>query len=61
MCEITFGHEIVHLNNSVNIRAMDRNGNPHDHVLCSFGDASVGAKEVQAFESLEPETRRLLA
>ena len=57
MCEITFRHEIVRLNNLVNIRAMDPDGDSHDHVLWSFGDASIDAKEVGAFESLETETR----
>jgi hypothetical protein len=55
------GHEIVRLNNPVNIRAMDSDGDSHDHVLWSFGDASIDAKEIGTFESLEPETRRWLA
>ena len=61
MREISFGHKIVGLNNLVNIRAMDRNSDSHDHVLWSFGNASINAKVVGAFESLEPETRRWLA
>ena len=42
--EITYyGHEIIHLNHPVNIRAIDRNFDSHDdHVLWSFGDASIG-------------------
>ena len=61
MCEITFRHEIVRPNNPVNIRIMDPDGNSHDHVLWSFGYASIDAKKVGMFESLKPETRRWLA
>jgi len=58
--EIAFKHETVGLNNLINIRAMDPNGDSHDHVLWLFGDASIDAKEVGTFESLEPKTRRWL-
>ena len=61
MCEITFRHEIVHLNNPVNIRTMDPDGNSHDHVLWSFSYMSIDAKKVGMFESLKPKTRRWLA
>ena len=43
MGEITYRHEIIHLNHPVNIRVMDRNCDSHDHVLWSFGDASIGS------------------
>jgi len=56
--EITFRHEIVRLNNPVHVRAVDSDGDPHDHVLRSFSDASIDAKEIGAFESFEPETRK---
>ena len=61
MCEITFGYEIVHLNNPVHVRAVGSDGDSHDHVLRSFSDAPIDAKEVEAFESFEPETRKRLA
>ena len=61
MCEIMFRHEIVCLNNPVNIRTMDPNGNSHDHVLWSFRYASINVKKVGTFESLKLETRRWLA
>ena len=49
--KITFRHEIVRLNNFVNIGAMEPDGDSPDHVLWSFGDASIDAKEVGALES----------
>jgi hypothetical protein len=55
--EITFGHEIVRFNNPVQVGAVDSDGDSHDHVLRSFSDASIDAKEVGAFESFEPEAR----
>ena len=58
MCEITFGHEIVRLNNPVKVRAVDSDGHSLNHVLRPFSDASVDAKEVGAFESSETETKR---
>ena len=58
MCEIAFGHEIVRLNNPVHVRAVDSDGNSHDHVLRSFSNATIDAKEVGVFERFEPETRK---
>ena len=42
--EITYRHhEIIHRNHPDNIKAMDRYCDSHDdHVLWSFGDASIG-------------------
>ena len=37
----------------------NKEGDSHDHVLWSF-NVSIDAKEVGAFESLEPETRKSL-
>ena len=61
MGEITFGHEIVRLNDLVDVRAVDSDGNSHDHVLRSFSNASIDSKKVGAFESFESEARRCLA
>jgi len=60
VCEITFGHEVVPLNNSikVRVRAVDSDSDSHNHVLRSFGYASVNAEEIGAFEGFEAEARR---
>ena len=38
----------------------NKESDSHDHVLWSFSNVSIDAKEVGAFESLEPETRKSL-
>jgi len=58
VCEITFRHEIVRLNNHVHVTVVDSDDGPHDHALRSFSDVSIDAKEVGAFESSETETKR---
>ena len=55
VCEITFGHEVVCLNNPVKVRALDSDGDSHNHVLRSFSEASVNAEETGAFGSFETE------
>ena len=44
----------------VNMLVKKNEGEWHDHVLWLFNDVSIDAKEVGAFKSLEPETRKSL-
>jgi len=55
MGEVPFGHEVVSLEDALDVRAVDANGDTHDHVLWALGDAAVDAEKVRSFESLEAE------
>ena len=48
-------HEVVGFDGAVDVRAVDTNGDTHEHVLGTFGDTVVDAEEVGAFESFEAE------
>ena len=55
MSEVLVGHQVICLNNFLNIIAMYANGNTHDQVLWSLGDFAIEAEEVRAFECFEAE------
>jgi hypothetical protein len=54
--EIAFGHKVVGLEDAVDVGAVDSDCNAHDHMLGTFSDAAIDAKEVGAFEGFETET-----
>jgi hypothetical protein len=55
MGEISFGHEIVGLNDPVNVSTMNPYSNTHNHVLWALSDTSIDTKEIRALEGLETE------
>lgn len=57
--EVALGHEVVSLNNSIEVSSVDTDGHAHDEVLGTFGNTIVQTKEVRAFESLESEARAI--
>ena len=55
MGEATFRHEIISLNDSLNVAAVNTDSDAHDHMLRALGHASVDTKEVGSLEGFEPE------
>ena len=53
MGEVSLRHEIVSLDDSINVACVDTDGNAHDHVLGSFDDLAVDSEEVGALKGLE--------
>lgn len=53
--EVTFGHEVVCLEDARNIGAVNANCDSHQHVLWTLSDASIDAKEVGTFKSFKTE------
>jgi hypothetical protein len=51
--EVPFGHEMVRLQNPLDIAAVNAYCNAHQHMLWAFGNTTVDFQEVRAFESLE--------
>ena len=46
MGEATFRHEIISLNDPLNVAAVNTDSDAHDHMLRALGHASVDTKEV---------------
>ena len=55
--EVAFRHQVVRLDNTVDIAAVDANSNTHDHLLWALGHATIDAEEIRAFKRLEAKTR----
>jgi hypothetical protein len=55
MREVSFGHQIICLNDPVDVIAMYPYSNTHYHVLWTLGDTSINTQEVGALEGLESE------
>jgi hypothetical protein len=55
MGKVSLAHQVVSLDNLVNVLSPDSNRNTHDHVLRTFGDLSIDSKQVRSFEGLETE------
>lgn len=58
VCEISLRHQVVCLDDPVNIGAMDTNCDTHNHVLWPFRHSTVDAKKVRTLEGLETEAVR---
>ena len=54
--EVTLGHQVVCLNDAVEISSVDTNSDTHDHLLRALGYSSIDPEEIRAFECLETET-----
>jgi hypothetical protein len=46
MSEITLRHEIVCLDDTINVISVDADGDAHNHMLWSFSYTTIDAKEV---------------
>lgn len=57
MREVSLGHEIVSLNDTINIGAMNSNRNTHNHMLWTFSNASINAEEVRPFQCFETKAK----
>jgi hypothetical protein len=53
--KVALGHEVVRLDNAVEVVAVDANGDTHDEVLGPLGDLAVQTEEIRAFERFESE------
>lgn len=58
MSEVPLRHEIVSLDDTVNVPAVNTDSNTHDHVLRTFSNPTIEAEKVRTFKSLETETRQ---
>lgn len=59
--EVSLRHEVVCLDDAVDVGSVDADSDTHDHMLGTLRDASVDTKEVRPFEGLEPEAIDRLA
>jgi hypothetical protein len=48
-------HEMVRLNGALDVVAVDTDGDTHEHVLGTFGNATIDTEQVRALEGLESE------
>lgn len=53
MCEVSLGHKVIGLDDSVNVAAVDTYSDTHNHVLWTFSDTSIDTEKVGALKSLE--------
>lgn len=55
MGEETFGYEVVCLEDAIDVRAVDTDSDPHDHVLGPFSNTTVDPEKVRSFEGFKAE------
>ena len=53
MREITLRHEIIGVDDPINVSPVDAYCNTHDHMLRTLGNAAINTKEIRSFECLE--------
>lgn len=53
--EVTLRHEVVRLQDAVDVRAVNSDSDTHEHVLRSLSDLAIDAKKVRSLECLEAE------
>ena len=58
MGEITFGHEIIGFDNTLDVRPVDTYSNTHKHVLRPLSGDTVDLQQVGAFKGFETEAER---
>lgn len=58
MCEKSFRHKVVRLDDALNIVLVDAHGNTHNHMLGTFGNTAIDPEKVGPLESLESETEK---
>jgi hypothetical protein len=52
--EVPFGHEMVRLQNPVDVAAVNAYCNAHQHMLWAFGNTTVDFQEVERSRVLKP-------
>lgn len=57
MGEVPLGHQVVSLENPVEVPTVNTNGNSHDEVLRAFGNSVVDTEKVGALKSFEAEAK----
>ena len=55
MGEVTFRHEVIRLENSIDVGTMNTNSNTHDHML---GYTTVNAKQIWSLKGFESKARK---
>ena len=58
MGEVAVRHEVVGLEDALDVVAVDAHRDAHDHVLRALSDTAVDAEEVGALERFEAEAAR---
>lgn len=58
--KVAFGHKVICLEDTVNVRSMYTNRNTHDHMLRTFGDTPIDTEEVRSLKCLESKTTAML-
>lgn len=53
--EVSLGHEVVGLEDAVEVAAVNTDSDTHDHVLGTLGGAAIDAEKVGPLEGLEAE------
>jgi hypothetical protein len=46
MCEVTFRHEVVCLNDALKIILVDAHCDTHDHMLRTFGNTAIDPEKI---------------
>ncbi len=55
MGEVSLRHQVVSLNDLVNVSTVNTNSDTHDHVLRSLDDFAIDSEKVRSFKSFETE------
>lgn len=58
MGEKALGHEVIGLNNVLDVRSVDAHCNTHEHVLRPLSRDTIDLQQVRAFEGFKTETGR---
>lgn len=56
--EVTFRHHVVRLEDVLEVRTVDTNGDPHEQVLRTLGHAAIDTEKVGSLQRLETEAKR---
>lgn len=55
MSEVPLAHQVVGLDDLVDVLSPDTNSDTHDHVLRTFSNLAIDSEEVRSLECLETE------
>ncbi len=56
MRKVTLRHQVVCLDDAVDVSAMNTDGDTHNHVLRSLSNSTIDSEKVRTFEGFEAET-----
>ena len=60
MGEIAFGHKVVGLDDTLDVRSVDSDGDTHKHVLRPLGGDTVDLQQVRPFKGFEAKAEHSL-